>query len=217
MPRTRYRGVKTVLVEGPAGIDSLREHPAASQNNLNRPGPGACSEFFDHWDRVRDGRPVPTIIRFCEALTGPLAAACSIAELQDNAAIVRFQGVELIDRWGQDLTGRDLYDTFPYYARTRALANIACVIARPCGYFGSNRVEVPGKGNVASHFVQLPLLSEDGATAYVAHFSRVMPEAPDAHPNGRYYQTNNTGWIDLGAGVPEHCPYLLTAPRAANG
>ncbi len=217
MRKSRYRGIKTLMVEGPAGVDALREAPAASQDNLDYAEQSDCAAFLDLWRGLRQDHAVPVITRFCEALTGAFAAACSIAELHDNAAIVRFQGAGLIERWGQDLTGRDLYGTFPYYARTRALANIGQVCAHPCGYFGANRVAVPDKGLVASHFIQLPLASDDSAPSYVAHFSVVGPPPPATRSNAHYYESRNTGWIDLGAGVPARRPYLLDAPRAAAG
>ena len=215
MPRSRYRGVKTVTVEGPANATALREAPAPSQDNLDRPGAAPCAAFLDHWLAFRRERLLPTITRFCESTAATFATASTIVELHDHAAPVRFQGATLVERWGADITGQDLYRTFPYYSRVRALANIAKVATRPCGYFGVNRLVLPGKGEVISHFIQLPLLSDDGTTTYVVHFSVVEPGTGVTN-SSHYYQTRSTGWIDLGAGVPARRPYLLDAPRTAS-
>ena len=216
MPRSRYRGVKTLLMEGPVSAMALRQAPSPVQDNLDRPASAPCAAFLDHWLAIRDGRLVPTVTRFCESAAATFAPASTIVELQDNMAPVRYQGAALIERWGADITGQDLYRTFPYYSRVRALANVTKVATLPCGYFGINRLTLPKKGEVTSSFIQLPLLSADGAAIYVVHFSAAEPGAGAAGA-ARYYQTRGTGWIDIGAGVPARRPYLLDAPRAAAG
>jgi hypothetical protein len=207
--------VTGVTVDEAVDFAALDEEPAPSQDNLERPQSTACSEFLDHWISIRDGRLIPSIGQFCQSGSA-FAPASSIVEFQDHLAIVRFQGALLVERWGADITGHDLYRTFPQYYRVRALANLSEVVARPCGYFGQNEIALPGRGRVASHFIQMPLISEDGRTTYVVHFSSAEPASQSADKSTRYYQTRSTGWIDLGAGVPSKRPYLLDLPQPAD-
>lgn len=216
MPKSRYRGVKTLLVNGPASAEALRPAPAPSQDNRNHPTASDCSAFLEHWLGIRDGQLIPRMTRFCESADATFAPSSSIVELRDHMAPVRFQGAALVERWGADITGQDIYATFPYYARVRALTNLTKVVTHPCGYFGINHLVLPDKREVMSHFIQLPLLSDDGATTYVVHFS-VIAAPGEPHAASGYYHTRNTGWIDVGAGVPARRPYLLEAPRSATG
>ncbi|MGZ5940567.1 MAG: hypothetical protein ACXWLD_11180 [Rhizomicrobium sp.] len=204
-----------VTVDEAVDLAALDEEPAPSQDNLERPRSKACSEFLDHWISIRSGRLIPSMVQFCQSGSA-FAPASSIVELEDHLATVRFQGALLVERWGADITGYDLYSTFPHYYRVRALANLTKVVSRPCGYFGQNEITLPHRGRVESHFIQMPLISEDGRTTYVVHFASAEPVSPAVDENARYYRTRSTGWIDLGAGVPSKRPYLLDLSRPAD-
>ena len=71
MAKTRYRGVKTLLVNGPAGAAAPHEPSAASQDNLDRPYATACTAFLNLWTEIRGEKLVPNITRFCAALGAP--------------------------------------------------------------------------------------------------------------------------------------------------
>jgi hypothetical protein len=202
------------MVAGPSRAAALREAPAPNQDNQDRPKSIACSAFLDHWISIRGRQLVPTLSRFCETAAATFAPASSIVELQDNLAIVRFQGAALLQRWGRDMTGSDLYDTFSYYYRVRALSNIGKVAAFPCGYFGLNRLILPDGARVASHFIQMPLVSGDGSATYIVHFASAEPVDDPAHGGASYYRTQSAAWIDVGAGVPPKPPHLLNLMKA---
>jgi hypothetical protein len=215
------KGLKAEVVTGEtmAGtVRSLASRPSVLlQDNIARPKSEACGAFLDFWASLRAPTRIPVLDRFCAEAAATYGPSIYIAELTDHAAIMRFQGAELVKRWNRDATGLNIYATFPHYYQARGLSNIRNVVTRPCGYLGRNLLVLETGGSVASDFIQLPLTCAAGALAYVVHYSITVPIDDLVAAASKDFHTQDCAWLDLGAGIPAEPPFVVKVMRAARG
>ena len=91
----------------------------------------------------------------------PLLNTLTVLDLQEpEIARYRFCGSGVIDSTGIDLTGLNLFDLVPGEGREDLYADMAAMIAHPCGNF-SQHLDLYSNGqSVASESLSLPLRSK---------------------------------------------------------
>lgn len=91
----------------------------------------------------------------------PLLNTLTVLDLQEpGVARYRFCGSGVADSTGIDLTGQNLLDLVPEEGREDLYADMAAMIAQPCGNF-SQHLDLYSSGqNVASESLSLPLRSK---------------------------------------------------------
>lgn len=88
----------------------------------------------------------------------PLISTITVLDLQEpDTARYRYCGAGVVDHTGVDLTGQNLLDLIPAEGREDLYADMAAMIAQPCGNF-SKHLDLYSNGkSVASDSLSLPL------------------------------------------------------------
>ncbi len=187
-------------------LDKAVIPPPINQDFLRGQWSESCCGFIDYWASLRRGALVPTFEQFSETMSARFTPSVYIVELTDEAAIVRFQGTELVERWAGDLTGHDIHTGFPHYFRSRSLWNMRNVATFPCGLFGRAAYLTSRGRNVTSDHIQLPLAAAEGSAPRLVHYSDKVTDDAVGETIAQYAKIHKHEWFDIGAGVPPTLP-----------
>ena len=179
--------------------------------NLGRNWPQECRAFVEHWNTVRGDTLVPPTETFLDSMSGRFASRLYITELMPTASVVRYLGTELAQRWGSDLTGQEILADRPAAVRARLRKIMAAVSGHPCGYFATSLFLSTNDRTHAASLVRLPLAVQPGRPARTVTYSE--PEigfVKDPAPIRRF-ETLESAWVDIGAGVPSEAPQGIRA------
>ncbi len=170
-----------------------------------------CHAFYRFWSALRGDAMAAPFEAFADAAAPEFLPSTYIVEVTDTAAIVRFQGTELVDRWRKDITGRDVNGFFPPPVKARALANLRNVATLPCGLLARHLAATSAERTIMSDVILLPLAVPLERLPRLVCYS--VQDRTRAHDEGlvKSYKTLNSAWIDIGAGVPAAPPLELVS------
>jgi hypothetical protein len=179
--------------------------------------PPGFPEFFAYWrelpkkDHVPDWDIIPAAKRFPR-----LVQHLFLVEVRDGPALpIRLAGSAFRDRFGVELTGRDLLDMTLEAQRPLRYARYRAVVDWPCGIQNFGRVTGPSGVPVTYGSLLLPV-RRAGSDQRLA--LGLLVETPGARPSERA-PTNvplpeRTVFVDIGAGVPDFDPQPETDAAA---
>ena len=171
--------------------------------------------FVNHWKQVDPGSPVPQLSRFLDRPSVAHAPHLFMFEVDGGRLKVRLQGTGLVERWGQDFTGRVLYEMKSENFREQSIHNFHKIIGTPCGCYmldeiqiGGGRSLMPATTSSRSRIVLLPLGSRHGRPPLVVAFSQEDGTRAWDQRFVRKQVTIEAHWIDLGGGIPSTPPAI---------
>ncbi|MEX1034862.1 MAG: PAS domain-containing protein [Sneathiella sp.] len=118
-------------------------------------------QFAEYWRSLDRDRLVPRRSSFDPSKIHRLLQAVAIYEVVSQDEIVyRLAGTSIVERFGMEVTGRNVLDFWEGEARENAAAAIHECVTRPCGMF-TNLIGVTASGRVEnSYAVGFPLLDD---------------------------------------------------------
>ncbi|MBT3532560.1 MAG: PAS domain-containing protein [Rhodospirillaceae bacterium] len=165
-------------------------------------------DFVRHWFSLRGDALVPRRQAFDPADVPHLLANISIHEFVAPERIeLRLAGTKLVERYGQEITGRNYLDFVPEARREKTYELLSHIIKQPCGMLVRMRtatnVGILGGGNES---VGLPFHNRDGLLNTVMyHVANWEYDRSTADPGQRmeaHFPTERV-YFDLGAGLPD--------------
>ncbi len=182
--------------------------PAAQSDNLLH-WSGECRAFLDYWSSLKDGNNIPTSETFLDASSTRFAPTTFILELVDGAPIVRLQGTQLEQVWARDLTGEDFFPGRSPHFRAAGTANIAAVIAQPCGHLARLTYASSKGRKLVSDWIFLPLAVRAGRAPRVVGAVSRHGDRNFAETAVHHFELHKLAWVDAGWGVPQDPPRPL--------
>lgn len=167
--------------------------------------------FYDHWRSLRGEDLMPTSETYLDKSSPDFMGTSYICDLTTEGAIVRFHGVELIERWGADYTGQDLNQGRREPIVERAVSNMTKVVSQPCGWLIKLSFSTSKSRLLHSELIQLPLKVQEGRPPRLISYSQKDVGAEWEETAVRYMETHGMHWVDVGAGVPADPPFDLMA------
>lgn len=166
-----------------------------------------CGEFLWHWRAMRGrGEQMPTSEDFLDHPAAEFVTGSYICEITDAGVIMRFQGADLVDRWGRDFTGRDIHQGMSAAVREWSLSNLHRMIGQPCGGIIRMSYDAPQWRLVEEELIVLPLAVKTGRPPrFVAYVVQGAHRKWDLPPE-EVTRTHSAEWVDIGAGVPPDPP-----------
>ncbi|PHQ70142.1 MAG: hypothetical protein COB93_06290 [Sneathiella sp.] len=137
-----------------------------------------AEEFADYWRSLpRDGG-VPNRSAFDPTKIVRLLPGIAMYEVQSGEEVIsRLAGTELVEFFGQEITGKNLLDLWPDEFRDEASRSVTMMVTQPCGII----VILAGRtrsGKIArSAAVGFPLLDHDDICNRLIFFSSGFVEA----------------------------------------
>jgi len=169
-----------------------------------------CRAFVDHWAGLREeGVLMPTSDRFMDRPSSDFTPSTYIVDIENDVAVVRFQGSALEERWGASLTGQDIHGGQAARFRQRSILNMNHVIAQPCGYLAMNTYTTSYGREVTADLVQLPLSTAPGRPPRLVCYVGDDPDRSHVDKMTAFTKTIQLDWLDLGAGIPAAAPLDL--------
>lgn len=170
-------------------------------------------EFFAAWCALRGDSAMPASEDFFDRADPGLLSTTYVCDMTDEGAVMRFQSIELVQRWGVDVTGAEIHRDVSATFKERSLHNMRRVVNHPCGCLIKLSFSTSKGRLLHSEVVQLPLAVQPG------RWPRVLGHA--LHDVGReweeasagYRETRKVVWLDIGAGVPPEPPLDLLQRR----
>ena len=181
----------------------------AADSHLTPEWSPECWALFEHWRSLRNGKLLPTTERCLDTLSPRFVSSMYILEVKEHELLLRFQGADLIERWGANRTNLDIaaHRTPVFQKDVRAL--MTAIVSQPCGYHSHSTYSTSRGRMMDAHYIGLPLAVQEGRPlrllAYTCEYSMLK------QGEGAWDQFNILahGWIDLGGGVPSMAPARL--------
>jgi len=181
----------------------------AAASHLTSEWSSECWTLYEHWLALRDGARMPTSERFLDTLPPPFASSMYILDVKDDGLLLRFQGSQLVERWGADRTGLDIAAHRSEAFRENVRTLMTTIVKQPCGYHSHSRYSTSRGRMMDAHYIGLPLAVQAGRPlrmlAYTCEYN-VLKQGEGAWDQ---FQILEHGWIDIGAGEPAEVPVVL--------
>jgi hypothetical protein len=166
-------------------------------------------ELWDYWRALpRDGLvPDWDIVPAARRLTRIMPYLSLIEVRPPSSLVFRVAGTALCERFGMELTGRDVMDITPVAHRARRYGRYHAVASRPCvlqnrgGLTGGSGTTVPYE----SLFLPVLRAGHDLPVVLGALIEHRPRNAP-ADPIAAIPIPDETAFIDIGAGIPSVVP-----------
>ena len=127
-------------------------------------------------------------------------------------------GTKVVEPWGRDKTGDSLgLDQPPHIFKTM-LENAHTAVAIPCGFQLVNEIAVSNGAQMSVEAIALPLKVQAGQPHRLVAYSEVLQTMKYGDLSEHYIDLPVVNWVDIGAGVPEHAPFIVSPwPQTQSG
>lgn len=187
----------------------MAQSKQAAASQLTSEWSSECWALYEHWLSLRGSALMPTSEHCLDTLPPRFASCMYILDVKEDELLLRFQGSELVERWGANRTGMDIaaHRSEMFRKNVRQLMN--AIVEQPCGYHSHSRYSTSRGRLMDAHYIGLPLAVKAGRPtrmlAYTCEYS-MLKQGEGAWDQ---FQILEHGWIDLGAGVPQGPPVVL--------
>lgn len=124
-------------------------------------------EVLEYWLSLRGDAAIPRWTDFDPLkIAGPLAN-CIIIRLQEGRSIVSFMGSTLVDRFGMEMTGKDMADVFTGEDGDRILSRLRSVIDNTAVIRILSNMPTTDGNSIVIEIIGVPLCSDDGKIDHV--------------------------------------------------
>jgi hypothetical protein len=166
--------------------------------------------FLAYWKSLRArGEFVPAAQTLHDIPSPTHVRSTSAAQITSTGAMMYFIGAAMVERWGVDITGRDIHSFRDEEFKQRALLNIHRFLARPCGNFMRVSFVTTRDLFLGGELLFLPLSTPEGTPQRFVYYANVVPPHEPLHLVHRAFKTYSSEWVDIGAGVPLAAPLSL--------
>jgi hypothetical protein len=166
--------------------------------------------FLAYWKSLRaHAELVPTAQTLHDVPSPTFLRSTSAAEVTGAGATMYFIGAAMVERWGIDITGRDLHSFRDEEFKQRSLLNIHRFLARPCGNFMRVSFVTTRDRFLGAELLFLPLATPEGTPQRFVYHANMMPPREPLHMVAHAFKTYSSEWVDIGAGVPSVAPLSL--------
>ena len=174
--------------------------------DLSSQWPDESAAFFAFWKDLRQTALVPRSEDLLDRLPVHFAPCCYLADLTEEGAVVRYQGLQLLGLWGGELTGRDLLEDRRAKYKERSLNNMRLAMRQPCGQYATFFIHTSLGETICPAYLSLPLAVSAGRPARIVGFVHSVSshDRPDWEP--QTMETGQMDWVDIGGGVPSSPP-----------
>ena len=185
----------------PSTTPNFRQ-PVLRQEDVPEP----VREFFDYWNSLPKQGLVPRLDNYLDRAPPHLQPFVGIADvLSPTDMRMRLFGTGLVDKSGQEPTGKPLHLLYAEHVRGRMQDLVWNAATRPVGYLCIRSVATTGGRLFHNPSICLPIAVPMSAVKAVityayqdmSAFTFAQSERLDIVQDLRL-----TAWIDLGAGVP---------------
>lgn len=134
-----------------------------------------------------------------------------IVEVKPDELLLRFQGLELVERWGADRTNADIaaHRSPTFQKKVRTL--MTPIVSHPCGYHSHSTYSTTRGRMMDAHYIGLPLAVQNGRPPRMLAYTCEYGVPKQGEVAWDQFDILAQGWIDLGAGVPSEEPIVLGA------
>lgn len=165
--------------------------------------------FFEHWRSLCGGALLPMTESYLDTLPPRFAGGLYIVEVKSDSLVLRFQGAELVERWGTDRTGLDIaaHRTPEFRHQVRTL--MTTIVTQPCGYHSRSMYSTSRGRMIDAHYIALPLAVREGRSPRVAAYTFEFTALKQGEASWDQFDILEHGWIDIGKNTPAETPVVL--------
>jgi hypothetical protein len=164
------------------------------------------AELLAYWHRQQQRGAVPTSEDFFDRVPPRLAPFLILFERQDDALTVRYQGTQLVERWHEDLTGKNWLGFNPHLNAKNLLANFMTMSQHPCGGCAQSSFVTTIGRELSIETFSLPLAVRAGRAARIISGSFALENMGFAEHARGWMAPRALQWVNLGFGEPAFAP-----------
>ncbi|MDX2142852.1 MAG: PAS domain-containing protein [Rhodospirillaceae bacterium] len=172
------------------------------------------AELLAYWHRQQHGAPLPTTEDFFDHVPPRLAPLLILFEHHDGALIVRYLGTQLVERWHEDLTGKNWLGFNRHLNAKNLLANFMTITQHPCGGCAQSSFITTTGRELNIETFSLPLAVRAGRPARIISGSFALETMGFAEEARGWMAPRALQWINLGFGVPAFAPKSPGEPNS---
>ncbi|MCJ9430521.1 PAS domain-containing protein [Kordiimonas marina] len=169
-----------------------------------------ADRLIDLWHTLprQNGESLPRRSSLSIAAIAPILSHCWQMRWRNGTDFtIKLMGEKLIETWGRDLSGKNLFTALPQPYCDTLNRMVAPLFAKPCALIVTRHLK-KGKGGLYEFSnLSLPMLDTDGDACVVFGMSQVTQLAPERPYSGKLSfvggEIKSARFLDLGFGVAE--------------
>lgn len=152
------------------------------------------------------GKAIPTTERFLDHVPAVISPYLILFESNNDELIVRFAGTKLVERWAEDLTGKNWLAANLHLKASGILSNFRSMIRHPCGGHARGSFVSSVGRHLSIETVSAPLEVRLGRAPRIISGSFALETLGTDERSRGWMPPQQLDWIDLGHGIPDHPP-----------
>ncbi|NKB43962.1 MAG: PAS domain-containing protein [Alphaproteobacteria bacterium] len=170
-----------------------------------------ASQFYDHWDSLRDNAPAPASEVFLDNPNVALQPFVFILEMTErNKTHFRLMATELVKIWGADFTGRAVEEVFSPDVAARYLASPRQCVTTVCGLWEKGLFGNISGREVKLELIYLPLTVSAGKPNRLAGVLAETETTTKTAVRRGIIAIEGRRWLDIGQGIPNQDPNIFS-------